>query len=223
MFPRRKKKMPDDEQTKADMTPMIDLIFLLLVFFILTTKFIPEEKMIVGLLPNKGGIGPAPIEKVEPIKVRLYPAAATQGMNVALLDQAWYHSQRDHRVMVRIGNGDGVIIDGRHLSSPDPDINKAALEEIHAYIHQHLQANEVEGFDRDEQGAVEIHAFSGLEWKFALSAFDAVRDYENGFYDGELTDADMMADAREVRFAPPNMRGGSNVAMGEELDRIINR
>ena len=33
----------DEEEVKGDMTPMIDIIFLLLIFFLLTTKFVEEE------------------------------------------------------------------------------------------------------------------------------------------------------------------------------------
>ena len=40
---------------KPNMTPLIDIVFLLLVFFILTTKFIPEEKVIKQLLPTDQG------------------------------------------------------------------------------------------------------------------------------------------------------------------------
>ena len=37
--------LSDETEEKADLTPMIDVIFLLLIFFILTTKFTPDEKL----------------------------------------------------------------------------------------------------------------------------------------------------------------------------------
>ena len=40
------------EEGKLDLVPMIDCIMLLLLFFILTTKFSAEEKAIASLLPT---------------------------------------------------------------------------------------------------------------------------------------------------------------------------
>ena len=58
------------------MTPMIDIIFLLLVFFILTTKFIPEEKVIANLLPTDKGQSSASTPEVvetEEINIKIIP------------------------------------------------------------------------------------------------------------------------------------------------------
>jgi hypothetical protein len=203
---------------------MIDLVFLLLVFFILTTKFIPEEEMISALLPNNGqGDGQRDLQE-EPIQVRVYPAAMSPGMDVGLLDTLWHHDPSDRQVMVRIGNHDaGLVLDGQALSSPDGSANQAALSAIHQYIAAHLESRELTVDSRSEQDPVEIHAFSGISWKFALSAFDAVRDYENRYAVGSHDETTMWADAREVRFAPPNIRGNSATEMGDELYRIINQ
>ena len=42
----------DVGEGKLDLVPMIDCIMLLLLFFILTTKFSTEEKTITSLLPT---------------------------------------------------------------------------------------------------------------------------------------------------------------------------
>jgi biopolymer transport protein ExbD len=173
----------DDEEVKADMTPMIDVIFLLLIFFILTTKFIPEEKIIASILPNKGSSSAQTQEEeqLDPVKVRIYPASMTVGLGPQQLDQMWHEDRDSAQVVVKIGNTDtGVIIDGLKLGSRNADESEGELEKIHGYVNQALLA--VEGLaapnPRSEQATVEIHAFSGLPWKYALSSYDAVRQYE---------------------------------------------
>ena len=47
-------------QGKLDLVPMIDCIMLLLLFFILTTKFTADEKAIASLLPTDKGQAPTP-------------------------------------------------------------------------------------------------------------------------------------------------------------------
>ncbi len=45
----RKSKRLENQQSDVDMTPMLDIVFILLIFFIVTTSFVKEE----GLLINK--------------------------------------------------------------------------------------------------------------------------------------------------------------------------
>lgn len=45
----RKKDMHQEREADVDMTPMLDIVFILLIFFIVTTSFIKEE----GLLVNR--------------------------------------------------------------------------------------------------------------------------------------------------------------------------
>lgn len=45
----RRSRVYDEQKAEADMTPMLDIVFILLIFFIVTTSFIKEE----GLLVNK--------------------------------------------------------------------------------------------------------------------------------------------------------------------------
>lgn len=45
----RKKHMHEEQEADVDMTPMLDIVFILLIFFIVTTSFIKEE----GLLINR--------------------------------------------------------------------------------------------------------------------------------------------------------------------------
>lgn len=49
------KKKPEVETAKGDFTPMIDCIFLLLIFFMCATKFKVEEKKLEMNIPRSGG------------------------------------------------------------------------------------------------------------------------------------------------------------------------
>jgi biopolymer transport protein ExbD len=45
----RKSRLYEDKKAEADMTPMLDIVFILLIFFIVTTSFVKEA----GFLVNK--------------------------------------------------------------------------------------------------------------------------------------------------------------------------
>lgn len=45
----KRKSIHDEREAEVDMTPMLDIVFILLIFFIVTTSFIKEE----GILVNK--------------------------------------------------------------------------------------------------------------------------------------------------------------------------
>jgi len=58
------------------MTPMIDVTFQLLLFFLLTCEFRPTEGMIPGSLPSNGPLTGAKLDPVlDPITIRLLPSA----------------------------------------------------------------------------------------------------------------------------------------------------
>lgn len=54
---RRKAKVADMDEVNADLTPMIDIVFNLLIFFIVGTKFRSTEGMIKAFLPKNRGQG----------------------------------------------------------------------------------------------------------------------------------------------------------------------
>ena len=39
----RRKRFKDDDETAVDMTPMLDIVFIMLIFFIVTTSFVKES------------------------------------------------------------------------------------------------------------------------------------------------------------------------------------
>jgi len=68
---REKKKF---EEVKPDMTPMIDVTFLLLIFFIVTLKFKVLEGRLDAALPKDRGTSTSQAEEVEKIDVLLVVA-----------------------------------------------------------------------------------------------------------------------------------------------------
>lgn len=67
-----KKKGPKKQSTKIDMTPMVDLAFLLLTFFMLTTTFAKPKVMQISMpVPDK--IDPPPLKASNALTVILGP------------------------------------------------------------------------------------------------------------------------------------------------------
>jgi biopolymer transport protein ExbD len=67
----RKKKF---EEIKPDMTPMIDVTFLLLIFFIVTLKFKVLEGRLDAALPKDRGTSTAQAEEIEKVDIMLFVA-----------------------------------------------------------------------------------------------------------------------------------------------------
>lgn len=44
----RKNRVHDVEESDVDMTPMLDIVFILLIFFIVTTSFVKEEGLMIS-------------------------------------------------------------------------------------------------------------------------------------------------------------------------------
>ena len=72
----RKKRVKTKAKMEPPLTPMIDVTFQLLLFFLLTMTFRLEEGMIPGSLPQKGLGTPTVDPLKEPITVRLSPDGA---------------------------------------------------------------------------------------------------------------------------------------------------
>jgi biopolymer transport protein ExbD len=81
-----KKKKKGNPNMQPPMTPMIDVTFQLLLFFILTCEFRESEGMIPGTLPSKGSIAqqvsdtPPP----DPIQIKVIPSGDRQSASYEL-------------------------------------------------------------------------------------------------------------------------------------------
>jgi biopolymer transport protein ExbD len=70
----RKKRGQQPAKLQPPLTPMIDVTFQLLLYFLLTAEFREEEGGIPGTLPNKGGIVKKKEDPRKPIRVEIEPA-----------------------------------------------------------------------------------------------------------------------------------------------------
>lgn len=68
---RKKPKADTPKEELLDMTPMIDVTFLLLIFFIVTLKFKTLEGRLSAALPKDVGVNPTPAEPIEKVDVRI--------------------------------------------------------------------------------------------------------------------------------------------------------
>ncbi len=216
---------------KLDLVPMIDCIMLLLLFFILTTSFHPDELSLSALLPDQGA-GERRIEdRPRPIPIGIYPAGLTAGADESHYAAEWNRMSSGaipSQVAVRIGRNDALILDGRALSSSDPSVSAAELARIGSWMDRELARFELPGLARKQQPQIEVHCFSGLEWKHALAIYDAVRAFELGrghpdaVVGGAPRQRDDLQDARTVTLAAPRMRHASIHGLGTELAEIMN-
>ena len=67
------------------MAPMIDMIFLLLIFFLVTADFRPQEDFLPCRLPTEAGAATLPIGQVEPLAI--YIADTSLGCQVQISDK----------------------------------------------------------------------------------------------------------------------------------------
>jgi hypothetical protein len=217
-----------EEDGKLDLVPMIDCIMLLLMFFILTTKFSSEEKAISNLLPtDKGQSGPSTSKPKENLQVNIvvFPDPMGKGYQPSeyrdQLRQLTPPSGVIGVALLRIGNSDPIRLDRSLLSAKDGKVLETELNAVHQYIYDQLARYEVTG-ERKDQTPIVIHCFSGLSWRYALVAYDAVRAYEaktsNVKYNGN---PDELQNMREVSFAPPRIRNYDQNELGNELFEII--
>jgi hypothetical protein len=210
---------------KLDLVPMIDCIMLLLLFFILTTKFTAEEKQIAALLPSHGTAIMPQQEAVKPpeeINLIIVPDGMPMGLEPSLYQRAW-ERYKPTTARLRIGGADPIQIDAKLLSRKnDPDM-KAHLDHIHAYVALGLAIYETPGA-RQEQAPINIHCFSGLSWSYALCVYDAVRGFEKDKTGNPPSTSSLIdQDARTVSFAPPRLRNYTKNDLGNELWELVNK
>ena len=225
-------RKPEDNAVPMDMTPMIDCIFLLLIFFILTSKFTPDEKAIASLMPTDKGqaaaASPSPVPK-EQVNIKIYPAPMVKGHQpseyLAQLKniRAQLGGKPINNVYIQIGGDNPIEVDGRFLVLQGGDEVKRQVDNVHAYILEAMKARMTGAASQKEEQPVLIHCYSGLSWKFAILAYDAVRNAELKITGAvkALENKAQLQSAREVMFTPPRIRNYSSNEGGNELYEII--
>ena len=109
---RKRSRHPRDED-RLDMTPMIDVTFLLLVFFMCTLQFKTLEGKLSAFLPKDVGpqSTPSPEDPIEHIEVFLEvldPGTRRFGVGIA---PGRYHFGEDRRLEYRVGPRRGYDLD----------------------------------------------------------------------------------------------------------------
>ncbi len=217
------------EDGKIDLVPMIDCIMLLLLFFILTTTFVPSDKAIAALLPTDQGQDkdPPKIKVIPPdeIRITVVPEGMRPGLTAAEYHAAIVRLQAGHpraipAVLVRVGGSEPLRVDGTQLSQLDMAKQNAELSRLSVHLAGELAAREKDG-GRKDQAPVIIHAFSGLPWKYALVVLDGVRAYE-ALKDPPTTNAVLdPAQVRQLSFAPPRIRNYDVKELGVEMQELL--
>ncbi len=198
-------------EEKSDLTSFIDIIFLLLIFFILTTKFVPDEMTISHLLPTNGSssIPPPAIVPQEDISIVITPIGYNRSHSERDLHAQWNQQQSKTRLdaIVRIG-GEQIRLSGNPV---DDETNMSIMTEfISTELNKRVST---------QKQPVVIHCFSGLPWRYALWAYDNVMVHDGDFI---TSIADSHAqDTREVAFAPPLLRNHTNHLQGRELAHLL--
>lgn len=216
----------NDGEDRVNMVPMIDTMLFLILFFMLVTKFTPDEKAIASVLPTDKGTGTGHVSALPPpqINIAIFPAGMERGFQpsdydhqVATLEQA---GQLNQTVLVRVGGSDPIVVHGAPLSlaTSGSVAMTTEISALHDYINRELALRDAASVERKDLPPVVISCYSGLDWKFALLAYDAVRAHElqaAGHVDARLLDA------REVDLAPPRLRNYTAHELGQELYEII--
>lgn len=235
---RKLRRKAEDNDVPMDMTPMIDCIFLLLIFFILTTKFTPDEKAIASLMPTDKGqaqaSSPSPVPK-EQVNIKIYPrtpGATNQFIKgyqpsdyrnflAPILEERGGRAIND--ILVQVGGDPAVPVDGKYLSLKGGPELESNLNAFQGSILKGLETRENGAGVRKDAPPIIIHCYSRLPWKFALLAYDSVREFESKQAGaGVITKNEDLLNAREVTFAPPRIRNYSANEDGNELFEIIN-
>ncbi len=63
--------IPEPEETELNMTPMIDIVFQLIIFFLLSLKFKTIDRRIESMLPKDRGLAPTPTFPEDFLKVKI--------------------------------------------------------------------------------------------------------------------------------------------------------
>ena len=127
-----RRKRPEDPDTTIDMTPMIDIVFNLLIFFMCATKFRTEEGLIEAFLPK--GLGTASANQTDPIdlgivRIKLLwvdasgrPVEGKKGLVVLKIDESVFNAP-----------GDLEALASPHLSPVWADLHQRLVEFKAAY------------------------------------------------------------------------------------------
>lgn len=208
----------------VDFTPLIDIVFLLLIFFILTTSFQSVDKMLSAMMPSQGQVALPSTLPPPTVRIIVLPAGIERHGSEADYETRARDLRRtriDHLV-VRMGGQPITTIDLELLRHGDLTQQQRELARIQTAIHAGLAAREDPNAGlRSAAPPIEIHAWSGLPWAGVTTVFDAVRAYEAAAFGSIIKEQEDVPHARPLAFAPPRIRDHTLREDGRELNEIV--
>jgi len=156
---RRRKRFQPPPYKKLELTPMIDVTFLLLIFFMLTIQFRDEEGILHAALPKQDGVGGEPAIPVERVRVEVLVEQAGTRLELES-DTAWdgsgpYRYGDDRRLGYRVGPSHVASLDAvrnrlSDLRTSIPDLKmliQPAAGTIYADVVPVLDLGRLVGFE----------------------------------------------------------------------------
>ncbi len=136
------KKKRDEEEMAIDLTPMLDVVFIMLIFFIVTASFVSEQGFLVNRPP------PAP-EDSQPD-----PSKRNVVMIVDEVDEIWFEGRRIDIRSVR-ANVERVLAE-----NPEAQVIVRAHEYSTAAIYVGIADEAKEAVGRDPNFAVSLVTYN---------------------------------------------------------------
>jgi len=108
----RRKHFKDDDETQVDMTPMLDIVFIMLIFFIVTTSFVKESGVALDRPdPNQSQEKPKKSKKNIFVKIDAANRITMDGLDVDI------RAVRARVEQKRAQNPEAIAIIGVHKNS----------------------------------------------------------------------------------------------------------
>jgi len=133
----RKQRGQKEVKMQPPLTPMIDVTFQLLLYFLLTSTFQPDEGQIPGTLPQTMG-KPLPTPPLQPIKVVLRPAGVSREKVEYTIDRLPPITRREELYGILMGRKKamGGSTDIPVVIRPRGDVRwKYVIEVFNAAVH----------------------------------------------------------------------------------------
>lgn len=116
--------IPEGEETEMNMTPMIDIVFQLIIFFLITLKFKTIDRRIDSQLPKDRGLAPTPAKPPEFEKIKVKFFRKNKGVEAEAFTRIRIGNSKSDTVDMPKGPWPGTTKDYDHLGKRAPYMQK---------------------------------------------------------------------------------------------------